>query len=384
MKFTVESKIIAKPLTACAKVCKFSNYNPVYAMIRVTASKEDNGKVTVEASDGAVNLSYTCKADVRQEGTHLVDGQRLYRFVTARAGTVRVHTTPRRMIVKNAGGKLWLNFYNGTTLFPEPPNLPIFAPIELDGEIIRDIMSIAFMGGKDGTQFDGLYIAVNDGRLETIATNGFRIGYAWNPVEWDGNISFVLPQYIATALPSFVLNDDLVELYITDKYLIFSSEEFIFYTKGLANTFPYEAVKKLMRLEVIAEMEVDVTEMADIIKMASFVADDSKVELHRIYFDTNGLRNELKITTAENSEIGGVEQTMKMLDHTGEDMHFILAPLFTEHLIRALEKIQNSSLFSIKDMTKTVVFGQVKGSEMYHVYSKYMNAKFAIAVIVAK
>ena len=381
MKFTVDSKIIAKALNACSKVSRFSTYNPVFSMIRVTVRKPDS--IKLEASDGHVNITYFLTADVEEEGVALVDCKRFASFVSARAGTVRAHSTKVRLIVNNAGGKLWLQFYTGTTLFPEPPDMPLEAPIKLDGETVRDLMGVAFMCGKEGGSFDGLYVAIEDGILKTVATNGFNAGYAWTSVDWDGRISFILPQYIAAALPGFVYNDDELKLYVTKKHLIFLSDEFIFSTAGLNQPFPYDALMRLMEFDTECEIEVDVAELADIINMASIIADSTDSSLHRLHFDSDGLRHSLTISTPEGSQIGGMEQHINTLDHKGGDMHFVLNPAFISGLVKALEKIQRSSLFSVKDLKKKITIGKSVDSKVYYFYSPYMNAKFGIAPLVS-
>lgn len=381
MKFSVDSKTVAKPLNACARICKSKHNNPVYSMIKVTAKKPDLLKF--EATDGAIHIEYYCRADVDEDGMHLVDGRRFAKFVSARASRTRVHTTKVRMIVNNAGGKLWLNFFAGSTLFPEFPQIPVTPPATLSGGTVKDLMSIAFMAEDEG-DLDGIYTAVSNGVIETLATNKARVGYAWSNIDWDGKQQFIIPRYVAESLPWLMFNDDDIKVHLTGNKIMFMADDFVFSSLGKMHPFPYDALKKLLNFPVNQEMTVDVEELLDVLDMASFVVDESKAKLQRIYFDSDGLANTLDISTPEGSEIGGVDYRMVVSNHTGEDFHFILAPTYIDDLIRALERLKKGGLYDIGDLKSTVTIGRGSESKLVYFYATGMTAKFAMAPIEPK
>jgi hypothetical protein len=146
--------------------------------------------------------------------------------------------------------------------------------------------------------------------------------------------------------------------------LFFSSDSYVVSTAELTGDYPYEAIIKMMSVDLNHSFSVNTPDLIDALKACKAIAGGAKdLKARTITIDSDASARIANIKTAEANEIGVMELQVGIHDAIGEDIVFNINADFVDRVIGVIEKarkqdtiLEDKITISMSDETAFVYF----------------------------
>lgn len=260
---------------------------------------EVEGTVTVRASSPGIGGSFTRKAIVNQSGRACVNAQALRGFTSSGNPTMKAARV--NLIGEKSSGTIRLRMDANYPVVLERPD-ESDATI-LPGTALKE--ALATVGGyahaDAAHMLSGVFVLSGDDRLFVTATDSFSLAYAWMDAPGCPKSKFYLPK-IVSEISDFFPQD--VSVVTSGGNVFFTFSDGYVYSSSLNFEFPWEAVRKMVYDDHVAEISVSHTELSQILRELGTIPGKQMVE-KRINFRTEG--HNLIIESSDHNEIGKAE-----------------------------------------------------------------------------
>lgn len=163
--------------------------------------------------------------------------------------------------------------------FPMLPNVDSPSMFRTNAEQLKDMIKrTVFSVAQDETKpvLTGELLEVNNGYINFVAVDGFRISYIYTPTENNNDISIVIPaqslKNISSILPSD--KDCNIDLHYSENHVMFITDEFKLVSRLLSGEFI--KYKQIFNDEYTTKITIDKSNLKSSLERALLVAKDTK------------------------------------------------------------------------------------------------------------
>lgn len=152
--------------------------------------------------------------------------------------------------------------------YPEVPDLTPADFISVPaGELRAALRRVSIAAAKDDTlpRLTTVRVAINDGAMELLATDRYRLAYDHVDGQGQGTADFLLNYRAIKALDRFLTGDDVV-IGLCDRHISIKTEHAVFTSLSVDGDYP--KIKSLFPAEVTASFEVDRAVLLESAKVA--------------------------------------------------------------------------------------------------------------------
>jgi len=248
MKLTITREELLAPLQAINNVVERRQTLPILGNVLVTA--DDDGTMTLTATDMEVEIVVNLTAAVEQSGTVTVPARKFLDICRALPGEAKLtFSTQEEKVKLQSGRSRFLLATQPPAEFPSIGSFESFVEFELTAETLSALV--------DGTQFamahqdvryylNGLLFEISDGLIRTVATDGHRLALCDRPLQASNSEErqIIVPRKGVVELMRMMSGDDeAIKVFIGANHLKATTARQTLTTKLVDGRFPdYERV----------------------------------------------------------------------------------------------------------------------------------------------
>ncbi len=305
MKFVCEGTTLSDAALTVSKACAVKTITPVLECIKLHA---ENDGLTLTAYDGEISIEKKIKAEVMEEGELCVNGKTFADFVGKIAAfEVTVSSDDKGITIEYASSESYMQSLPAEE-FPQlgdrsTENKDYF---EIQESVLKNLISkVVFCCATDGSRpiLKGALLEAKEGKLSATALDGFRLAYAYAPVEEGSKeMKIVCPARTLVEISRMLSGEGTLKIY-ADKYLLSVAVEDTVITSRL---YAGEFVKKenIFPLDFMTKVTVKRSELIDSVERAAVLIRGDKYNLVILDIKPG------KILITANSELGKIEETV--------------------------------------------------------------------------
>ncbi len=313
MKVICDGLDLSDAVLKVSKALSVNNANPVLGGIKLTAFGDT---LTLLATDMELTIEKKIKADVLMEGETVVVGKYFVEF-TKKLEKEQIELS------RLYDGQLQIKYSDSESelqVFPSE-NFPIIEKEE-DGNIIelpvKDFKSVVektcFACSIDDSRpiLKGCLFEVNEGKLTTVALDGFRMAVVKKQINSSGNFNAIIPARTLMEISRLLeKEEENVKLYIQKKSLFVEVENTVLVSRLIEGEF----VKYNHILPTSFENVVTVNKqmLLNSIERAAIVAKNDRYNVVKLDVKENVM------TVSAKSEVGNVNENVN-INLNGKDI----------------------------------------------------------------
>lgn len=194
MRFSVNTKELSEAVSNLGRVVATKTSIPTLEGILI---KTDADSINMTAYNMELGMETKLSADVTENGS-IVLSARLFTEIVRKAPdeTVTITVDDKRIAIIESGEASFTLIGMDPDEFPELPSVSELSAIKIDGETLRSmirqtIYAVAESDAKPVHQ--GSLFSLNNGVLELVSVDGFRLALRRENVNVEMNTSFVVP-----------------------------------------------------------------------------------------------------------------------------------------------------------------------------------------------
>ncbi|MDD5674724.1 MAG: DNA polymerase III subunit beta, partial [Chitinivibrionales bacterium] len=178
----------------------------------------------------------------------------------------------------------------------------------------------------------GCLLEIEPKKISMVTTDGHRLGCCWYPIEMgvEEKISVIVyPKSLLNLVASLNAGDDAITMTVSEKYVVFTTNHFVLYTKRIEGAYPdYEKViPKNNFKKAVVEKEM----LVNAVRRVSILS-NQKTHLVKFVFKVG----ELEIAVL-NRDIGGEAREIIPADYKEEDFSIGFNALYFCEIINIVD-----------------------------------------------
>ncbi len=244
--------------------------------------------------------------------------------------------------------------------FPRLPDIEKVKSIKINCNILRDMIkktnfSVATTESKP--VLTGELFEISENNLNVVAVDGHRIAFINNDIESNIDLTIVIPAKtlieISKIMP--VENDSEIELFFTDKHVLFQTSECMIVSTLLEGDFiKYE---QIFTEDYKTKININRNELISSLERSMLLSKESQRNPVKME-----IKEELLIITS-NSEIGNCYEEVNIVI-AGDLLEIAFNP---KYLLEALKSIEsnNVELFFTTSLSPCVIKGENENKQKY-------------------
>lgn len=314
MKFICDKQSILEAINVVQKAVSTKSTLPVLEGILVNAQ---NDSVTLTGNDLEISIEYTFPAQIINGG-NIVLNSKIFGDIVRKLPDAPIHieTTEKNITNISCADVNFDILGLAASEFPKVPKIDRDFYIEIKDSVLKSmirqtIYAVAVTDTKP--ILTGSLFEINDSVLTVVSVDGYRIAQRNEPIKQTAkNIKVVIPGKTLGELLKIIKEEDKdIKIYISDKHVLFESEEFIVTSRLIEGEyFNYAgAIPNDYKLKVIANVGafVDSIERAALIIANNATKSPLKIRL-----------SDDKATLTCSSQIGTVSDVVQVKAEGGE------------------------------------------------------------------
>lgn len=182
MKLTIQQPDLLPAVSSVARSCGVRSTLPVLANILLTAKDKS---VTLTATNLEVGVIKSVAADIKEEGEITIPSRAFLDIISSLpTGEINLESTNDQIKISTSKFNATLNGISGN----EFPSIPLSGDesITIDGELVSEVLpEISFAAAADEGRpiLTGILTQIHDGKMELVATDGFRLSHKTAPLK---------------------------------------------------------------------------------------------------------------------------------------------------------------------------------------------------------
>ena len=316
MQVVCSKENFAKGIQAVQRAVSSRGPLPILTHIKMVAS---NNALKLTATDLEVGLEAEVPAEVREEGSIALTAKTFAEIVSKLPNSdieLSSDASPQEVTLRCLRSKFTLRGMPATE-FPELPRPASGAPISLKAEdLAKAIRQTVFAaGGEDKAVISGLFLQLKDGKLELVATDGYRL--AWRQAEVgdpSAALSVVVPKRAMDELARQLSSAgaEAVEIATSNNQIAFFLGD-RFMTSRLVDG-QYPNYRQIIPTTFASEAVLDRASLLSAVDRVSIMAFEREAHIIKLEFSAG----ELKLS-AGSSELGDSDEVLNV-EYGGEPL----------------------------------------------------------------
>lgn len=325
-----------------------SDKNTIPVVEGIRFKTESDGTCSITTYDLEKGFKAEVSCDIAEGGNYVINAQKLNRIIKYMPDqyiTLTVDPTCNATITSGRS-KFELHAMDGES-FPSLPELSGDKGFSISGEILKKMIAQVFFAIATTDQrpvLCGALFEITDDQLKIVACDGNRLAVrekvcSLENKNKDGsslNMKFVVPGKTLSQLMRLISDDDLVNIYLGRKHVIFALEDKTFFSRLIDGDYiDYNRVipqqkpisVKLNRMDFVSSLE-----------RASLVTEDKALGQAKSYARCNFEGGYLKISSV--SVTGSVYDEVS-IEKEGDD---IVIGFNCRYLLEALKAIEHNKI----------------------------------------
>ena len=276
MKIRVERATFLDAVLKMQKTVGAKSSMPVLEGILLSAEK---GLLTLSSYNLEMGMKKEMYASCEEEGDIVINARLLADILRKLRGLdVEIESDDRLVCHIRSGEAVFDIMGMEATDFPEMPSLSEGENLNIDGEDFCDLVkgTIFAVSQIEGTRpiLTGINISVQDGVLQFVAIDGYRLAIRRKNINIDNNIEFIVSGKALNEVVKLIdENTDSVEIKVGKRLILFKISGYVFIARLLEGEFVnYE---KIIPTEHSQTTTVNCDELIDSVERVSLLINDS-------------------------------------------------------------------------------------------------------------
>lgn len=240
MKFSVERALLLEAVNHLSRVVSSKTSLPVLEGILLTAEK---GKLTLISYNLEMGIKKEIYANTENEGSIVINAKILSEILRKVDGiSVEIMADDRLMCHIKSGSATFDIMGMSATDFPEMPTLNDNDGFVLSGEILKNMVrrTIFAVAQNEGTRpvLTGIKVTIENGNLQFVAIDGFRLAIRNEKLNIDKNIQFIVSGRSINEVVKLINDEtDDIEIFINGNLICFKTNGYSFISRLLEGNF---------------------------------------------------------------------------------------------------------------------------------------------------
>ena len=360
MKFRVERSIFLDAVLKMQKIVGSKSTMPVLEGILLSAEK---GLLTLSSYNLEMGMKKEIYAVCEQEGDIVINARLLAEILRKLRGIdVEIECDERLVCHIKSGEAVFDIMGMAASDFPEMPSLTDGENLKLNGEDFVEMVkgTIFAVSQIEGTRpiLTGINISVNNGILQFVAIDGYRLAIRKKKINIDNDIEFIVS---GKALNEVVkLIDETtkdVEIKVGKRLILFKIEGYVFISRLLEGEFVN--FEKIIPNECKQSTTVDCKEIIDSVERVSLLIYDTFSTPVRCAFS----RDELIISCS--TALGRAKEKME-INLDGSEFEMGLNSRYLLDALKACETEKITLKFNGTNAGVTITPAEDKNKDMIY------------------
>ena len=360
MKFRVERSIFLDAVLKMQKIVGSKSTMPVLEGILLSAEK---GLLTLSSYNLEMGMKKEIYAVCEQEGDIVINARLLAEILRKLRGIdVEIECDERLVCHIKSGEAVFDIMGMAASDFPEMPSLTDGENLKLNGEDFVEMVkgTIFAVSQIEGTRpiLTGINISVNNGILQFVAIDGYRLAIRKKKINIDNDIEFIVS---GKALNEVVkLIDETtkdVEIKVGKRLILFKIEGYVFISRLLEGEFVN--FEKIIPNECKQSTTVDCKEIIDSVERVSLLINDTFSTPIRCAFN----REELIISCA--TSLGRAKEKL-VISLDGDEFEMGLNSRYLLDALKACETEKITLKFNGTNAGVTITPADDKNKDMIY------------------
>lgn len=334
MKFNILQSDLWPVLSSVSRSCGARAQLPVLGNILLQAQ---GGKMKLSATNLEIGVVKCLKAEIEEEGEVTVPAKILVEVVSNLAGQkLEISSLNDQLTISSPNFSAVINGISAS----EFPSIPLSGKeaIGLKPDILTDSLpKIAFASAAEEARpvLTGILTEIKDGKIQLVATDGYRLSYKESPIEEKINFKTLIPKRGLEEVARLLTEEEteVVKISLSDdqNQIIFKFGDTQLSSRLIEGQFP--AWEKVIPQSFKARIAVDRGELLKAVKLASIFS-RNEANMVRV----KNLPTKLVITS-ESREFGN-QKTEVEAQSEGEDLDIVFNSKFLQDVLSAIPSSQ--------------------------------------------
>lgn len=337
MKLTIKKQILNEKLNIVSKAISSKNIVPVLGGIKFDL-KTEGLFLTTSNDDIAIETCIDKKEidTINETGSIIVPGKYFLDIIRKLDDdTITIETDGLKIIISTKRGEYALNGMNAN----EFPNIKFDLstnPIILSQKILKTIInqtSFAVSTQESRPVLTGINFQIDGNILECTATDSYRLAKKIIHLEQEQNlkINIVIPGKNLVELTKIIDDEDEnIELHIFSNNILVKTEDVLFQSRLLNNSYP--DTSKLIPTEFEVTINIPLVEFYSAIDRVSLLTSEKDKNLVKMELNGNTL-----ILSSTSQEIGTMEEKLEISKDNDINMQIAYSSKYMLEAIRTLK-----------------------------------------------
>lgn len=309
MKFTVNKNEINEAVSNIQRAVSTKTSIPALECILLTA---ENGQLELSAYDLELGMTTTIPAQVEESGKAALPAKLFSDIVRkTRDGSISVTVDEKGITSIENGYSEFSIISTPAEEFPELPKLTDATVMEFSSDVLKSMIrqtlfAVAESDAKPIHQ--GSLFHVENGILDVVSVDGYRLAKRSEPVTFEKDISFVVPgKTLSEVLKLLKDGEEKVEIAAGSRHIMFRIENYVVISSLLEGEFlNYKAA---IPPDSKTEAIVQTREMIDSVERVSLLITDRLKSPVRCQFGDNEVKLVCTTTIGRGRDQFGAELT---------------------------------------------------------------------------
>lgn len=354
MKFKIKRLVL---LNALAKVSRaVSMKSPLPVLTGIKFDLQDDGLVlTGSDSDITIQTKITDDLEIEETGAVVLSSRYILEIIKKiDSDEVHISIIDGTMTrIQGASSKFDLN---GTPSF-DYPRIDLNkngTHLSISSYALRDVIEqTSFATSEKETRpvLTGVNFKARENTLECIATDSYRL--AKKKIELNEDVSFniIIPKKSLTEISRIVEKDEVIDLFVSDRKVLFDIDGFIIQTRLIDGTYP--DTSRLIPDAYDYTMSINSVSLLNAIDRASLLSDE-QTNIVKLTMSPDDV-----VLSSYSQEIGSVEENLSKAFFKGDKLSISFSAKYLSDAIRSINSETVKLLFTgemrpfiIKDIEK--------------------------------
>lgn len=337
MKLTIKKQILNEKLNIVSKAISNKNIVPVLGGIKFDLMKEGLF-LTTSNDDIAIETCIDIKdiEEIIDIGSIIVPGKYFLDIIRKlEDDTITIETDGLKIIISTKRGEYALNGMN-TNEFPNIKFDLVEKPIVLSQKVLKTIInqtSFAVSTQESRPVLTGINFQIDGNILKCTATDSYRLAKKIIHLEEEHptTINIVIPGKNLVELTKIIDEEDKnIELHIFSNNILVKTEEMLFQSRLLNNSYP--DTSKLIPTDFEVTITIPLIEFYNAIDRVSLLTTEKDKNLVKMDLEDNKL-----ILSSTSQEIGKMEETLDIEKDKHVNMKIAYSSKYMLEAIRTLK-----------------------------------------------
>lgn len=313
MKFSVERASFLEAVSKLQKLVSSKTSLPVLEGILISC---ENGKITMASYNLEMGMKKELYAKCEEEGDIVINARLLSDILRKMNGVqVEIETDEKLMCHLRCGEAVFDIMGMAASDFPEMPSLADGTKISIPGEFMVDMVkgTIFAVAQIEGTRpiLTGINFSVNEGVLQMVAIDGYRLAIRRQKVNINENLEFIVAgKAINEAVKLIEDVNENVDIVVGKRLVSFNIDGYLFISRLIEGEFV--KFEKIIPSECSQKTIISRAEISDTVERISLLINDNFSTPIRFGF------NEEILTVSCATAIGRAKENLKInLDGEG-------------------------------------------------------------------